>query len=93
MLALAGCSDPSDVEKIGGCGGIQFSDSARVIAHASDLPGLSDEVVEVVAELPLAESSWFKTKSALGQFQAGVPLLRGAEAVDEDGEEAGGSGV
>ncbi|MEV6562505.1 hypothetical protein AB0M22_42755 [Nocardia sp. NPDC051756] len=73
MLALAGCSDPSDVEKIGGCGGIHFPDSARVVAHDSEMPGLSDEIVEVVAELPRADLDAFKTKSNLGQFQTGVP--------------------
>ncbi|MFC9440299.1 hypothetical protein [Nocardia sp. NPDC057030] len=72
-LMLAGCSNPSDVEKIGDCGGIHFPDNARVVAHDSEMPGLSDEIVEVVAELPRADLDAFKTKSKLGQFQAGVP--------------------
>ncbi|MEV0296182.1 hypothetical protein [Nocardia sp. NPDC050710] len=37
------------------------------------MAGLSDQTVEVVAELPRADLDSFKAKSHLGRFQAGVP--------------------
>ncbi|MFQ6327719.1 hypothetical protein ACLMAL_16475 [Nocardia sp. CWNU-33] len=74
LLVLTGCgSDPSDVEKIGECGGIHFPDSAKVIATKSAMAGGGDQTVEVVAELPRADLDSFKANSHLGEFQAGVP--------------------
>lgn len=74
LLALSSCTtDSNTLGEVAKCGNIHFATPPKVVAENRNQSFNGDRVLELVTDIPQAETASFKELSGLSNFMPGVP--------------------